>query len=44
MTNRNHFEPIIIGGAQAGLSVSYRLKAGNQDHISLEQASQAANS
>src|SRR5215469_8653432 len=44
MTNRNHFETIILGGGQAGLSVSYQLKLVDRDHIVLEQASQAANS
>ena len=44
MTNRNHFETIILGGGQAGLSVSYQLKLVGRDHIVLEQASQAANS
>jgi putative flavoprotein involved in K+ transport len=40
--NRNHFDTIILGGGQAGLSVSYRLKVQGRDHIVLEQASQAA--
>ena len=34
---------IIIGGGQAGLATSYYLKQRGQEHIVLEQASQAAN-
>jgi len=37
------FETIIIGGGQAGLSVSYHLKLKGRNHIVLEQAAQAAN-
>lgn len=44
MKNRNHFETIVLGGGQAGLSVSYQLKVHGRDHIVLEQAAQAANS
>ena len=37
------FHTVIIGGGQAGLSVSYHLKLEGRDHIVLEQAAQAAN-
>ena len=36
------FETIIIGGGQAGLSVSYYLQREGRDHIIFEQASEAA--
>jgi putative flavoprotein involved in K+ transport len=37
------FDTLIIGGGQAGLSVSYQLKLEGRDHIVLEQAAQPAN-
>jgi putative flavoprotein involved in K+ transport len=37
-----HFETVIIGGGQAGISVSYQLKLQDRNHIILEQASRAA--
>lgn len=37
------FETVIIGGGQAGLSVSYYLKLKGLDHIVLEHAAEAAN-
>lgn len=40
---KNHFETIVIGGGQAGLSVSFQLKALDREHIVLEQAAEAAN-
>jgi putative flavoprotein involved in K+ transport len=43
MKSLRRFETIIIGGGQAGLSVSYHLKLEGRDHIVLEQASEAAN-
>ena len=43
MSNRNHFETVIIGGGQAGLSVGYQLKIQDREHVVLEQAAQAAN-
>ena len=43
MMNTREFETIIIGGGQAGLSVSYFLKLRGLDHVVLEQAEQAAN-
>jgi putative flavoprotein involved in K+ transport len=43
MKKFEEFETIIIGGGQAGLSVSYYLKLEDQSHIVLEQAAQAAN-
>jgi putative flavoprotein involved in K+ transport len=43
MGHRNHVETIIIGGGQAGISLSYQLKLQDRDHIILEQAAQAAN-
>lgn len=39
----NSVDTIIIGGGQAGLSVSYFLTRQNHSHIVLEQASQAGN-
>jgi putative flavoprotein involved in K+ transport len=42
MKKLNEFETVIIGGGQAGLSVSYRLKCEGRDHIVLEQAAEAA--
>jgi putative flavoprotein involved in K+ transport len=44
MKNAKRFETVIIGGGQAGLSVSYQLKLKGRDHVVLEQASEAANS
>ena len=43
MKKFNEYETVIIGGGQAGLSVSYYLKRGGRDHIVLEQAAQVAN-
>ena len=43
MKNTKEFETIIVGGGQAGLSVSYYLKLRGLDHVVLEQAAQAAN-
>jgi putative flavoprotein involved in K+ transport len=43
MGHRNYVETIIVGGGQAGISVSYQLKLRDRDHIVLEQAAQAAN-
>jgi putative flavoprotein involved in K+ transport len=43
MKKSKEFETIIIGGGQAGLSVSYHLKLEDRDHIVLEHAAQAAN-
>jgi putative flavoprotein involved in K+ transport len=43
MKRLREFDTIIIGGGQAGLSVSYHLKLEGRDHIVLEQAAQAAN-
>src|SRR5271156_3217272 len=43
MKTFREFDTIIIGGGQAGLSVSYHLKLEGRDHIALEQAAQAAN-
>jgi putative flavoprotein involved in K+ transport len=40
---QNHIETVIIGGGQAGISVSYQLKLQGRNHIVLEQAAQAAN-
>ena len=40
---KRNFHTIVIGGGQAGLSISYHLGLAQQDHIVLEQASQAAN-
>ena len=37
------YPTIIIGGGQAGLATSYHLKQRDQEHIVLEQATQAAN-
>ena len=36
-----HIETVIVGGGQAGLSISYYLKQHRRDHIVLEQAAQA---
>lgn len=36
------FETIVVGGGQAGLSVSYYLKLRGRDHIVFEQAEEAA--
>jgi hypothetical protein len=43
MKSLRRFETIIIGGGQAGLSVSYHLKLEDRDHIVFEQASEAVN-
>lgn len=43
MKHFREFETIIIGGGQAGLSVSYHLKLEDRDHIVLEQGAHAAN-
>jgi putative flavoprotein involved in K+ transport len=43
MRKFKEFETVIIGGGQAGLSVSYYLKLEDRDHIILEKAAQAAN-
>jgi putative flavoprotein involved in K+ transport len=43
MKNTREFETIIVGGGQAGLSVSYHLKLRGRSTIVLEQAKQAAN-
>jgi putative flavoprotein involved in K+ transport len=42
MKQRRSFHTIVIGGGQAGLSVSYHLNLEGLDHIVLEQAAQAA--
>jgi putative flavoprotein involved in K+ transport len=42
MKQFREFDTIIIGGGQAGLSVSYHLKLKGRHHIVLEQAAQAA--
>jgi putative flavoprotein involved in K+ transport len=42
MKKSKEFETVIIGGGQAGLSVSYQLKREGRDHIVLEQAAEAA--
>lgn len=42
MKKLRRFETVIIGGGQAGLSISYHLKVEGRDHIVLEQASEAA--
>jgi putative flavoprotein involved in K+ transport len=42
MKKLNEFEAVLIGGGQAGLSVSYYLKLEGVGHIVLEQAAQAA--
>ena len=39
---KRDFDTIVIGGGQAGLSVSYHLALRQQEHIVLEQASKAA--
>lgn len=41
---RREFETMVIGAGQAGLSVSYYLKAARRDHVVFEQAEQAAES
>jgi putative flavoprotein involved in K+ transport len=43
MKNIKEVETVIVGGGQAGLSVSYYLKLRGLDHVVLEQAEQAAN-
>src|SRR6516165_7625176 len=43
MKNTKEVETVIVGGGQAGLSVSYHLKLLERDHVVLEQAEQAAN-
>ncbi|HEX4577725.1 MAG TPA: NAD(P)-binding domain-containing protein, partial [Edaphobacter sp.] len=43
MKQFREFHTVIIGGGQAGLSVSYHLKLEGRDHIVLEQAARAAN-
>jgi putative flavoprotein involved in K+ transport len=43
MKKLNEFETVIIGGGQAGLSVSYHLTLQDRNHMVLEQAAQAAN-
>jgi putative flavoprotein involved in K+ transport len=43
MRQSREFETIVIGGGQAGLSVSYHLKLEGQNHIVLEQAARPAN-
>jgi putative flavoprotein involved in K+ transport len=43
MKHFREFETIVIGGGQAGLSVSYHLKLEGRDHIVLEQGAHAAN-
>jgi putative flavoprotein involved in K+ transport len=43
MKNINEVETVIVGGGQAGISVSYYLKLRGRDHVVLEQAEQAAN-
>ena len=43
MSQVNQFETVIIGGGQAGLSVSYQLKLAGRSHVVLEQAAEAAN-
>ena len=43
MKQFREFHTVIIGGGQAGLSVSYHLKLEGHDHIVFEQAAQAAN-
>lgn len=42
MKSLRRFETVIIGGGQAGLSVSYHLTNEGRDHIVLEQAPEAA--
>ena len=39
---KREVDTIVIGGGQAGLSVSYYLKLDGREHIVLEQAEQAA--
>src|SRR6516165_3363064 len=43
MKNTKEVETIIVGGGQAGLTVSYNLKLRGRNHVVLEQAEQAAN-
>ncbi|QNI33841.1 NAD(P)-binding domain-containing protein [Alloacidobacterium dinghuense] len=43
MKKLKRFETIIIGGGQAGLSVSHYLQREGRDHIILERAAEAAN-
>ena len=43
MNNIKEVETIIVGGGQAGLSVSYFLKHRGREHVVLEQAEQSAN-
>jgi putative flavoprotein involved in K+ transport len=43
MKSIREVETVIIGGGQAGLSVSYFLKLRGRDHVVLEQAEQASN-
>ena len=43
MKHVKEFETIVIGGGQAGLSVSYHLKLDGRDHLVLEQGAHAAN-
>jgi putative flavoprotein involved in K+ transport len=38
-----YIQTVIVGGGQAGLSVSYYLTQQNRQHIVLEQAAEAAN-
>ena len=40
---KREVDTIVIGGGQAGLSVSYYLKLEGREHVVLEQAEQAAN-
>jgi len=39
----NKIESVIIGGGQAGLSLSYYLSEAGREHVVLEQSSQVAN-
>ena len=43
MRNFKEIETLIVGGGQAGVSVSYYLKLRGRDNLVLEQAEQAAN-
>jgi putative flavoprotein involved in K+ transport len=43
MKNTKEVETIIVGGGQAGLTVSYNLKLRGRNHVVLEQAEKAAN-
>jgi len=38
-----HVDTVIVGGGQAGLSISYHLTQGSREHVVLEQADAAAN-